>query len=410
MTKLQFGGHLRKTLYTDEDIKHFENSKLIAKFIERKAAASIKTAGAYKTALLALSSFLRKQYGQAVDAFIEDMKNGKQDPYDVLSGFAAYLVNSRTKDQKVSANTVRQFVILSKKFARVSGVKSINNDDFKELVTLPRKEQPIKEALEKKDVVEILNACKDIKLRTALLLLASTGGRSAELFSLRVKDVNLEGGYPTVTFRKEYTKTRQARTRPLTREAVLTLQLWLKTKYQPHRTTITDEKRKEKQEYVNPAIGPDDLIFAEWHKDGHQPEPRFLADRFRISFGRLLGMIEKAKLEDNGRRRTITLHSFRRFTKTTISNQGYADYSEWMLGHGSSGIGQTYFKQYQKDSLEIFRKIEPYLTFLDVSQLEAKGADQQTRLDQMQFELQREREERAKLYELLYKQGIIKKE
>ena len=73
-------------------------------------------------------------------------------------------------------------------------------------------------------------------------------------------------------------------------------------------------------------------------------------------------------------------------------------------------MGQTYFKQPQKDSLEIFRKIEPYLTFLDVAQLEARRVDQQTRLDQMQFELHKEREERAKLYELLYKQGIIKKE
>lgn len=81
-----------------------------------------------------------------------------------------------------------------------------------------------------------------------------------------------------------------------------------------------------------------------------------------------------------------------------------------MLGHGSSGIGQTHFKQSQKDSLEIFRRIEPYLTFLDFARLEARGADQQTRLDQMQFELQKEKEERAKLCELLYKQGIINKE
>lgn len=67
-------------------------------------------------------------------------------------------------------------------------------------------------------------------------------------------------------------------------------------------------------------------------------------------------------------------------------------------------MGQTLSKQSQKDSLEIFRKIEPYLTFLDVAQLEATGVDQQTRLGRMQFELDKEREERAKLYELLYRQ------
>lgn len=38
-------------IYTDEDIEHFGKSKQLAKFIERKAAASIKTASAYKTAL-----------------------------------------------------------------------------------------------------------------------------------------------------------------------------------------------------------------------------------------------------------------------------------------------------------------------------------------------------------------------
>ena len=35
-------------------------------------------------------------------------------------------------------------------------------------------------------------------------------------------------------------------------------------------------------------------------------------------------------------RRKNTLHSFRRFVKTTISDLGYADYSEWFIGHAGS--------------------------------------------------------------------------
>jgi len=35
-------------------------------------------------------------------------------------------------------------------------------------------------------------------------------------------------------------------------------------------------------------------------------------------------------------RRKIILHSFRRFAKTTISDLGYADYSEWFIGHSGS--------------------------------------------------------------------------
>jgi hypothetical protein len=38
----------------------------------------------------------------------------------------------------------------------------------------------------------------------------------------------------------------------------------------------------------------------------------------------------------NGRRRQITLHSFRRFVKTTISDLGYSDFSEYFIGHNGS--------------------------------------------------------------------------
>ena len=45
--------------------------------------------------------------------------------------------------------------------------------------------------------------------------------------------------------------------------------------------------------------------------------------------------------EGNERRRQITLHSFRRFVKSTISDLGYSDYSEWFIGHS----GSTYYRK-----------------------------------------------------------------
>ena len=58
----------------------------------------------------------------------------------------------------------------------------------------------------------------------------------------------------------------------------------------------------------------------------------------------------------------ITLHSFRRFVKTTISDLGYADFSEWFIGHS----GSTYWTKKDSEKAEIFRRIEPYLTFLNI--------------------------------------------
>lgn len=84
--------------------------------------------------------------------------------------------------------------------------------------------------------------------------------------------------------------------------------------------------------------------------------------------------------DGNEIRREITLHSFRRFVKTTISDLGYADYSEWFISHA----GSTYWRKKDSAKAEIFKKIEPYLTFLNVPQLERQGADLQTKIEELQ--------------------------
>jgi len=84
--------------------------------------------------------------------------------------------------------------------------------------------------------------------------------------------------------------------------------------------------------------------------------------------------------DGNGNRRQITLHSFRRFVKTTISDLGYADFSEWFIGHS----GCTYWTKKDPEKAEIFLKIEPYLTFLNVNQLERQGADIQTKVEELE--------------------------
>ncbi|MGB8937815.1 MAG: hypothetical protein WCC17_22220 [Candidatus Nitrosopolaris sp.] len=58
----------------------------------------------------------------------------------------------------------------------------------------------------------------------------------------------------------------------------------------------------------------------------------FLYDDFSKSFAKTLDRSGKGDREDgNQRRREITLHSFRRFVKTTISDLGYPDFSEWFI-------------------------------------------------------------------------------
>jgi hypothetical protein len=71
------------------------------------------------------------------------------------------------------------------------------------------------------------------------------------------------------------------------------------------------------------------------------------------SFGKTLDRIGKGTREEgnNGRRRQITLHSFRRFVKTTISDLGYSDYSEYFIGHS----GSTYWQKKESTYWQIHK-------------------------------------------------------
>jgi hypothetical protein len=79
-------------------------------------------------------------------------------------------------------------------------------------------------------------------------------------------------------------------------------------------------------------------------------------------------------------RKKITLHSFRRFVKNTISDLGYSDYSKWFIGHS----GSTYWRKKDNEKAEIFQKIEPYLTFLNIQQLNRQAADLDTKVEELQ--------------------------
>jgi hypothetical protein len=109
------------------------------------------------------------------------------------------------------------------------------------------------------------------------------------------------------------------------------------------------------------------------------PNPKNLYVDLVDSFGKTLDRMGKGAREDgNNKHRRITLHSLRRFVKTTISDLGYQDFSEYFIGHS----GSTYWTKKESEKAEIFQKIEPYLTFLDYGELERKGADIASQLEE----------------------------
>ena len=151
------------------------------------------------------------------------------------------------------------------------------------------------------------------------------------------------------------------------------------------------------------------------HLNGENATPEGLYDYFSEAFAELIDTVDGQSdggdggsnnngSRKPGERRKVTLKTFRDFVKSTISDLGYSDFSEWMIGHA----GSTYYQKPEKERIELFRKLESYLTYLDVASLEAKGADVESKTQQVIAENLSLKQQVDELYSVLYAQGIIK--
>ena len=356
---------------------YFENTNIMNK----------STAEEYLYRLRIFNTFLHKDYdGLTIEVLLEKIRDGTIDIYSILSRYSA-----NQKNCNLSSTTIKHRVVTVKNFFEYHDIE-VSPRKFKLKVRLPKVVRKNKEALSKEDVINILNNCSDIKLKTYVMILAATGMRATEALNIRIKDIDFEKHPAELYIRGENTKTKTDRAIYLTEEVTNQLNAWIKYKYRTRRVChqITEDENKENtnkktiNEYRTPAIRKTDLLFASsTNNDSFKdPNPYSLYTDLARSFAKTLDRMGKGEREDNNEsRRQITLHSFRRFVKSTISDLGYADYSEWFIGHSCS----TYYRKKDSEKAEIFRKIEPYLTFLNVYELERQGADIQTKIEELEL-------------------------
>ena len=355
------------------------DSQLISKFIKSVSVRNKNTAKQYQSRLLFFERFVLKEFDNKksnVDKLIQQLKNGELDPYDILNDYCLFIQNN----YNVSSITFRDKITTVKTFLEFNDIE-LSPRKFKVKVRYPKTIFKNKEAIDKDDIIKILNGCSNLRLKTYVMLLAITGARATEALSIRNHDLNLESNPPKITIRGEYTKTKVERYIFLTKEVVNQLKIWLDFKYRTRRICFRNSKTgKTITEYRTPTENnPNELVFSQYQTGN--PKPDVLYENLGILFAKTLDRIGMGSREEsNENRRKITLHTLRRFVKTTISDLGYADYSEWFIGHA----GSVYWRKKDSEKAEIFKKIEPYLTFLNVPQLERQGADLETKIQELQ--------------------------
>ncbi|MFY9965903.1 MAG: site-specific integrase [Nitrososphaeraceae archaeon] len=239
---------------------------------------------------------------------------------------------------------------------------------------IPREDEA---AIDQKDIRTILLQCHNRRLKTYLLVLASSGVRATEACAIRVRDCNFDESPTKLHVRAEYTKTKRSRDVYISDEASRYLKEWIEYRF---RIDLNKAKRLDEK------IG-DCLAFQVHDVKKRNITPRSIYVKLLLQFHTVLDAVDFGQRKDNiSRRRKITLHSFRRFVKTTISDTlAGSDYSEWFLGHTKS----SYYVSKPAVRAEIYaNKCMKYLTFLEYSTLEATGKTNEARINELEKEKQ----------------------
>lgn len=352
---------------TIEIHREMDKLSMVQQFLSSKARGTVYYNHNYKTSLAYLYQFLNeKSSSLALDTIIDSISQKKIDVYKFLDEFVAFL---HTK--KLSQASRNQYLTGVKSYLQFHDIDIVPHK-FKMRVTVPKIPREDELAIDQNDIRTILLQCRNRRLKTFLLVLASSGVRAIEACALRFCDIYFDENPTRIHVRAKYTKTKLPRDVYISDEASHYLKEWVE-----HRLGATLDKTRS-----------DELVFQVFNTSNRKVEPKTIYNKLIQQFQILLDEIGIGQRKDGMARRQITFHSFRRSVKTTISEcppPAGSDYSEWFLGH----IKSSYYVKKPEARAEIYAtKCMKYLTFLDYSTLKATGKTMEAKINELEKEKQ----------------------
>lgn len=343
----------------------------VQQFLSSKERGTIYHNNCYKTSLAYLHQFMVIKYSSlTLETIIDSINRKTIDVYKFLDEFVAFV-----QTKKLSQSSINQYLIGAKSYLQYHDVDIVPYK-FKKRVTVPKIPREEELAIDQNDIRTILLQCHNRRLKTYLLVLASSGVRATEACALRVCDINFNENPTKIHIRAQYTKTKHSRNVYISDEAARYLREWVE-----HRHGLILDKIRNIDKKISES-----LVFQVFNVNDRNVTPQTIYNKLVQQFHNLLDGNDFGRRKDGMQRRQITFHSFRRFVKTTISDSlAGSDYSEWILGHSKS----TYYVSKPEVRAEIYaNKCMKYLTFLEYSTLQATGKSLEARINEIEKEKQ----------------------
>ncbi|MGH9982340.1 MAG: tyrosine-type recombinase/integrase [Nitrososphaeraceae archaeon] len=350
--------------------RYIEKLPRVQQFLTSKQRGSVYRNIGYKTALVYLQQFVVINYSDLnLDTIIDSISPGIIDVYKFLDKFVAFF-----QTKKLSQASINQYLNYVKSYLQYHDVDIVPHK-FKKRVLLPKIPREDEQPIDQNDIRAILLQCHNRRLKTYLLVLASCGVRPIEACAIRVCDINFGTSPTELHIRAGFTKTKRSRDIFISDEASRSLKEWIEYRF---RIDLSNPKN------INREIS-ESLVFQIYDIGICKTTPQSIYKKLVQRFHNVLVAVDFDQRKDGmPQRRKITLHSFRRFVKTTISDSpAGSDYSEWFLGHKKS----SYYNHKPRARSEIYAsKCMKYLTFLDYSTLQATGRSLESRINEIEQE------------------------
>jgi integrase len=345
-------------------IEELTKVKVFLDSIERNSRES---RNAYHRGLIHFQNFLDEKYPTiTVESILQPLLRNEINVYELLDNFVPFLIKL-----KLAVNSITLYMTAVRSYFGYYDIDVLPSK-FKRKVKMPKVCREDEEPIDAKDIRKILLSCNNRRLKTFILTLASGGMRTTEALTTRLQDIDFSVTPTKIHIRKEFAKTRVARDMYVSDEATHYLKQWLDWKY------------RDKGIEWTKILNSNDLVFAV-NCIVSEPNPSHIYVKIIMEFEKLLTIVGMDERKEGMKRRKITLHSFRRFVKTVISDQTNQDYSEWFLGHSKS----PYYTKKEPERREIYAtKCMKYLTFLDYSGLESTGKNIEAKLSEKEREIQ----------------------
>ena len=339
-----------------------ESLKQFVKNFEKKPT----TYREVKQRLVTFEEFVKEKYNTLVDTrFINnrlvvkrsEVKGNKIYVYDLFSNYVEYLNN---KD--LSRERIQYLLVYARRAINFFLDEDISKDKFRDFVNpnLPVSDREDKTLIGNDDIKRLIYACgNELKLRTLITVLSSTGARIGELLKIKHKYLTLEWTKekdaegknidipPHIDIPAFITKTRRQRKAYLTTEAVQCLKDWLEYKYRDRKIVKQVNGKYASLDYVKPSEISESYIFR-MNEPTSEKEIKELEDNMNIRYRHMYQYIQpvfKELVEKEGlgkkfrnkKNNSVSIHSLRWYAVNTVEDLSNITSAYFWVGKRQKG-------------------------------------------------------------------------